>query len=110
MGLAGVCRIFAAACVCSVGLMVLAIGTARADSLYVAESTQTIPASGPQGEMLAGESTSAVVPAFRKSQCPQGRFLATLDGLRPESTGVVRGRDLGDPNAGVVEATLSGAS
>jgi hypothetical protein len=108
MGLAGVCRIFAAACVCSVGLMVLAIGTARADSLYVAESTQTIPASGPQGEMLAGESTSAVVPASRKSQCPQGRFLATLDGLRPESTGVVRGRDLGDPNAGVVEATLSG--
>jgi hypothetical protein len=51
----------------------------------------------------AGEAQSTVVPPGKKSQCNEGRFLVSNDGVRPPNS-VVSGRDL-DKTAGALIAS-----
>jgi len=55
--------------------------------------------------LAAGEAQSTVVPPNKKTQCKQGRFLVTHDGIRPPY-GVVFGRNLDDPNGPVIGSTF----
>lgn len=45
----------------------------------------------------SGEVQSTVVPPGLKSQCPAGRFLISMDMVRPPQVGTVIGRDLNNP-------------
>lgn len=45
----------------------------------------------------AGEAQSTVVPPGVNGACTNGRFLVSIDLLRPPSTGLVVGRDLDNP-------------
>jgi len=55
----------------------------------------------------AGEVQSTVVPSGKKpTACKAGRFLATVDLLRPPSTGLVKGRDLDNLSGPGIDATF----
>ena len=69
-----------------------------ADTMTV-EPFLSIPASNAANSgFLAGESQSTIVPPGVKPECPNGRILATMDVLRPQtipdSSGIVRGQEL----------------
>src|SRR2546430_8440678 len=51
--------------------------------------------------IVAGEAQSTVIPPGKKSQCEQGRFLVTNDGLRPPE-GVVFGQNLDQPGGDLI--------
>jgi hypothetical protein len=53
----------------------------------------------------AGEAQSTVVPPGKKSQCNEGRFLVSNDGVRPPNS-VVSGRDLDKTSGALLQSTF----
>lgn len=68
-------------------------------SIEVANDVQTIARE-------AGEAQSTVIPPGKKPTCPRGRFLVSIDLLRPPARGLVVGRDLDALDGPLVEATF----
>jgi hypothetical protein len=54
----------------------------------------------------SGEVQSTVVGPGLKSACPAGRFLITMDSIRPPQTGTVIGRDLNNPGTPDIQSTF----
>lgn len=54
----------------------------------------------------SGEVQSTVVGPGLKSQCPTGRFLISMDAVRPPQTGTVIGRDLNHPGTPDVQSSF----
>jgi hypothetical protein len=54
----------------------------------------------------SGEVQSTVVPPGLKGQCPAGRFLISMDTVRPPHVGTVIGRDLNTPATPDIQSTF----
>src|SRR5438067_1999446 len=54
----------------------------------------------------SGEVQSTVVGPGLKSACPAGRFLITMDSIRPPQVGTVIGRDLNNPGTPDIQSTF----
>ena len=74
-------------------------------SFSVANGVQSVklPAGSP---FATGEIQSTVVGANLKTQCPAGRFLISMDGMRPFQPGTVVGRDLNYPSSPDILSTF----
>src|SRR5215472_11564920 len=70
-------------------------------SYSVANGTQSVPIIGSSGEVQ-----STVVGPNLKSQCPAGRFLISMDAVRPPQVGTVEGRDLNLPGTPDIQSTF----
>lgn len=70
-----------------------------AQSLTVSDNVMTIA-------RQAGEAQSTVVPPNKNNACQAGRFLVSIDLLRPPAQGLVVGRDLGDTSGTLIEASF----
>ncbi len=57
---------------------------------------------------LSGEVQSTVVAPNLKSECKAGRFLISMDMVRPPQSGTVIGRDLNGPGSPDIRSTFSG--
>jgi hypothetical protein len=57
---------------------------------------------------LSGEVQSTVVAPNLKSECKAGRFLISMDTVRPPQSGTVIGRDLNGPASPDIKSTFSG--
>ena len=56
--------------------------------------------------VVAGEVQSAVIPPKVNSRCPEGRFLVSLDTLRPPTPGLVLSRRLDSLSKHTIPATF----
>lgn len=54
----------------------------------------------------SGEVQSTVVAPGLKAQCPAGRFLISMDTVRPPQTGTVVGRDLNNPSTPDIQSSF----
>jgi hypothetical protein len=55
----------------------------------------------------SGEVQSTIVPPGVNFNCPAGRFLISMDTMKPPQLGTVIGRDLNNPNAQNIQSTFS---
>ena len=83
-------------------LVIAAAGQASAShQVHVAPNLSTV-------NRPSGESQSTVVPPDKKLECPNGRFLVSLDSniSLPPPQGMIIGRDFGDPSNTDIRATF----
>ncbi|MDT7543516.1 MAG: hypothetical protein QOE33_3420 [Acidobacteriota bacterium] len=82
---------------CPIILLISLAAAASAQNVSVADVMKI--------SSTAGEAQSTVVPPGKKSQCNEGRFLVTDDGLRPPKS-VVSGRDLDKSGGAAIQSTF----